>query len=232
MRQIILDTETTGIDPKQGHRIIEIGGVELVNRRLTGKHFHEYVNPEREVEEEALQVHGISNEFLHDKPLFKEVAEKFIDYIDGAELIIHNAPFDIGFLNHEFKLMRAKVRRVTDICSVIDTLAMARQLHPGQRSNLDALCKRYGVDNTNRELHGALLDSEILAQVYLAMTGGQTALFAEADEKRSTSDSVRATEVVEKKQRDSLLVIEANEQELTAHQTFIDKLEGNEKLWE
>lgn len=178
MRFVVLDTETTGLEPREGHRIIEIGCVELIGRRLTGRHFHVYLNPEREVDEGAIAVHGITNEFLADKPRFAEVVDEFFEFIKGAELIIHNAAFDIGFINHEFARLkgRPELGEVLDHCSVLDTLLMARERHPGQRNNLDALCKRYGVDNSGRDLHGALLDAEILADVYLAMTGGQTSL--------------------------------------------------------
>lgn len=178
MRFVVLDTETTGLEPREGHRIIEIGCVELIGRRLTGRHFHVYLNPEREVDEGAIAVHGITNEFLADKPRFAEVVDEFFEFIKGAELIIHNAAFDIGFINHEFARLKARpeLGEVLDHCSVLDTLRMARERHPGQRNSLDALCKRYGVDNSGRDLHGALLDAEILADVYLAMTGGQTSL--------------------------------------------------------
>jgi len=175
MRQIILDTETTGLEPSAGHRIIEIGCVELVDRRLSGNHFHQYINPEREIEDGALEVHGISSEFLQDKPIFRDVVEDFLEYIGDAELIIHNAPFDIGFLDWELSLLQRE-DRMSDHVTVLDTLELARDLHPGQRNSLDALCKRYEVDNTSRSLHGALLDAEILADVYLAMTGGQSDL--------------------------------------------------------
>jgi len=175
MRQIILDTETTGLEPGEGHRVIEIGCVELVDRRLSGQHFHQYLNPERDIEDGALEVHGISREFLLDKPVFADVVEEFLDFIRGAELIIHNAPFDIGFLDAELALL-GRDDRMGDHVSVLDTLELARDLHPGQRNNLDALCKRYEVDNSSRSLHGALLDAEILADVYLAMTGGQSDL--------------------------------------------------------
>jgi len=175
MRQIILDTETTGLEPAEGHRVIEIGCVELVDRRLSGQHFHQYLNPERDIEDGALEVHGISREFLLDKPVFADVVEEFLDFIRGAELIIHNAPFDIGFLDAELALL-GRDDRMGDHVSVLDTLELARDLHPGQRNNLDALCKRYEVDNSSRSLHGALLDAEILADVYLAMTGGQSDL--------------------------------------------------------
>ena len=175
MRQIVLDTETTGIDPNDGHRIIEIGCVEVVERELTGRNYHVYINPEREVEAEAITVHGITNEFLTDKPKFAEIADEFFEFIKGAELVIHNAAFDVGFMDSEFARLKP-VRKTADHCGVVDTLAIARAKHPGQKNNLDALCKRYGVDNSNRDLHGALLDAEILADVYLLMTGGQTAL--------------------------------------------------------
>lgn len=176
MRQIVLDTETTGIDPKQGHRIIEIGCVELLDRKLTGNTFHVYINPMREIEQEAIEVHGITNEYLADKPLFKDIAHDFIEFIKGAELVIHNAPFDVGFMDHEFALTRANLPKTADICTVLDTLVMAKRMRPGQKNNLDALCKVYNVDNTHRTYHGALLDSEILAEVYLYMSGGQTSL--------------------------------------------------------
>jgi len=176
MRQIVLDTETTGLEPQDGHRIIEVGALELIERRPTGKMFHKYLNPEREVEEGALQVHGLSSDFLKDKQLFSEVAQELLGFIDGAELIIHNAPFDIGFLNHELALCSTEYGKVEDYSTVLDTLILARELHPGQRNSLDALCRRYEVDNSNRQLHGALLDSELLLDVYLMMTGGQSAL--------------------------------------------------------
>lgn len=176
-RYVVLDTETTGMPVTDGHRIIEIGCVELLGRRLTGRHFHVYLNPDREIDEGAIAVHGITNEYVADKPRFREVADEFYEFIKGAQLIIHNAAFDVGFINNEFALLGQSERAdVSDYCSVLDTLMMARERHPGQRNSLDALCKRYGVDNSNRELHGALLDSEILADVYLAMTGGQTNL--------------------------------------------------------
>lgn len=176
MRQIVLDTETTGLEPKDGHRVIEIGCVELMNRRLTGNDRRWYLNPDREVDAGAVDVHGITNEFLADKPRFAEVVDEFLEYVSGAELVIHNAPFDIGFLNNELAVHLAREERVDAICCVLDTLVMARKMHPGQRASLDALCKRYEIDNSQREYHGALLDARILAEVYLAMTGGQAAL--------------------------------------------------------
>jgi DNA polymerase-3 subunit epsilon len=175
MRQIILDTETTGLEPADGHRVIEIGCVELIDRRLTGRHFHQYLNPERDIEDGALEVHGISGEFLADKPVFAEVVDEFLAFIEGAELLIHNAPFDLAFLDAELALL-GRADRVADHAAVIDTLELARELHPGQRNSLDALCKRYEIDDSNRTLHGALLDAGILADVYLAMTGGQSDL--------------------------------------------------------
>ncbi len=181
MRQIVLDTETTGLDPQEGHRIIEIGCVELIDRRLTRHNFHQYIQPDREIDAGAAAVHGITSAFLADKPRFAEVADAFLRYIEGAELIIHNAPFDLGFLDHEFGRWRPGMSKIADLCEVTDTLAMARRLHPGQRNGLDALCKRYTIDNSHRDLHGALLDAEILADVYLAMTGGQVALHLGGD---------------------------------------------------
>ncbi|SDB13085.1 DNA polymerase-3 subunit epsilon [Pseudidiomarina indica] len=176
MRQIVLDTETTGLDPAQGHRIIEIGALELIGRKLTGRTFHVYINPQRVVEQEAIEVHGITNEFLQDKPVFEQIVDEFIEFIHGAELVIHNAAFDVGFIDHELQRCRKDVGRVADFCGVLDTLMLARELRPGQRNNLDALCRAYGIDNSGRTFHGALLDAELLADVYLAMTGGQTKL--------------------------------------------------------
>jgi len=176
LRQIVLDTETTGLEVSHGHRVIEIGGVEMIDRRLTGRHFHQYLNPERDIDDGALEVHGITHEFLQDKPVFADIATEFFEFIEGAELIIHNAPFDLGFLDHELSLLSDAPRQIADISGVLDTLVLARELHPGQRNSLDALCKRYEVDDSTRTLHGALLDAELLADVYLAMTGGQTDL--------------------------------------------------------
>ncbi len=221
MRQIVLDTETTGIDPLQGHRIIEIGCVELVDRKLTGNHYHVYINPERVVEEEAISVHGITNEFLADKPRFAEIAEGFKEFIAGSELVIHNAAFDVGFINHEFALLRPALPKVEAICGVLDTLAMARKKHPGQKNNLDALCKRYGIDNSHRDLHGALLDAEILADVYLLLSGGQTALSLDAEgEGGSQVSGVRRLSA----DRARLRVITPAADELEAHEAYLDKL--------
>jgi DNA polymerase-3 subunit epsilon len=182
MRQVVLDTETTGLTPEAGHRIIEIGCVELINRRPTQNRFHRYINPERAVEVGALQVHGIEDDFLARQPRFADVAAEFMEFVRGAELIIHNADFDVEFINHELKRIEQLPHQIRDCCQVLDTLALARRLHPGQRNTLDALAKRYGVDNSKRELHGALLDAQILAEIYLAMTGGQVSLLLEAEE--------------------------------------------------
>lgn len=194
MRQIVLDTETTGLETRDGHRLIEIGAVEVINRRLTDNRYHQYINPEREIDPDAIAVHGISNEQVADKPVFAEVAQEFWDFICGAELVIHNAPFDVGFIDYELTLLREKDTSldfgpVAEHCSVLDTLAMARGMHPGQRNNLDALCKRYAIDNGHRVLHGALLDAEILAEVYLAMTGGQTALTLDSGSEDESVDT-------------------------------------------
>ncbi len=215
-RQIILDTETTGLEPKEGHRIIEIGCVEMLNRRLTGNNFHQYLRPDREIDAEAIEVHGITNEFLADKPRFEDIADDLLAYLEGAELIIHNAPFDIGFINHELRLIDPSSKPITDFCTVTDTLRMARQMFPGQRASLDALCRRYEINNAHRTLHGALLDSEILADVYLAMTGGQVSLLL-GGEDRSTQEqgggAVRRLQV----DTSRLRVIPASEEELASH---------------
>jgi DNA polymerase-3 subunit epsilon len=234
MRQIVLDTETTGIDPRE-HRIIEIGCVELVDRKLTGNHYHVYINPEREVEAEAIQVHGITNEFLADKPLFNQVADEFYRFIEGAELVIHNAPFDVGFINMEFQRLGNPVGQVSEYCSVLDTLVMAREKHPGQKNNLDALCKRYFVDNSQRDLHGALLDAEILALVYLAMTGGQTSLIL-SDEPATGSSGGRQTEGLAARRPidgNDLPLVNISQEELDAHRAFLDLIEskGSSPLW-
>ena len=225
MRQIVLDTETTGLEPKQGHKIIEIGCVEMINRKLTGNHFHVYINPQREVEEEAIEVHGITNEFLSDKPLFENIADDFLDYVKGAELVIHNAPFDIGFLDHELNLLDGSSGTMTDYCTVLDTLVLARQMHPGQKNSLDALCKRYFIDNSRRELHGALLDSEILAEVYLGMTGGQTDLSLAPKQDYLTTTN-RDNGGIRRLSEDRLpfKIIKASNEELDEHQLYMEKL--------
>lgn len=234
MRQIVLDTETTGLEPSDGHRIIEIGCVELFNRRPTGNHFHRYINPEREVDAGAIEVHGITNEFLADKPRFVTIAEEFFAFIEGAELVIHNAAFDVGFINHEFNLLK-RFGRVEEHCSILDTLLMARKLHPGQKNNLDALCRRYDIDNSRREFHGALLDAQILADVYLAMTGGQTALILHGgDEGDQAGGVVGATIRRFTANRPKLKVIRATEADLEAHETrlkTVDKQSGGNTVW-
>ncbi|MEI7949397.1 MAG: DNA polymerase III subunit epsilon [Gammaproteobacteria bacterium] len=224
MRQIVLDTETTGLDPSQGHRIIEIGCVELLNRKHTGRHLHVYLNPEREVDAGALEVHGITDEFLADKPLFAAISDTFLEFVKGAELIIHNAPFDIGFLNNELALLNKGHAAMSEYCSVLDTLAMARKKHPGQKNNLDALCRRYQVDNSQRELHGALKDAEILADVYLMMTGGQSTLglgYEGTGENNSASTQVHKLAA----DRPALRVIKADDTELAAHQQRLQQIE-------
>lgn len=230
MRQIVLDTETTGIDPSEGHRIIEIGCVELMERQLTGRHYHVYINPEREVEAEAITIHGITNEFLEDKPVFSKVADEFFEFIKGAELVIHNAAFDIGFMDAEFARLKSK-RKTTEHCGVVDSLAIARKKHPGQKNNLDALCKRYGVDNSNRELHGALLDAEILADVYLLLTGGQTALSLDAN-----SDVAGGGLGVRRiaQDRKPLPVLSTSDEEEAAHQEFMTALaaKAGDTVWD
>lgn len=236
-RQVILDTETTGISTAEDHRIIEIGCVEMVNRRLTGQTFHQYINPHREIDAGAIEVHGITNEFLADKPSFEDIAEDFLQFIEGAELIIHNAPFDVGFIDHELKKLSGEKRRINSLCTVLDTLKMARDKHPGQKNNLDALCKRYDVDNSNRELHGALLDAEILADVYLAMTGGQVSMLLAANEEEtatSTTSGSEAEEVIATVKSRNLKVIRASEEELAAHEAMLEKVQkssGGECVW-
>lgn len=228
MRQIILDTETTGLDPKSGHRVIEVAGVEMVNRRLTGNHFHRYLNPQREIDAGAQQVHGISLEFLQDKPLFGDVAEDFLAFLGEAELIIHNAPFDVGFLDHE--LQRLGMAGIKTRCTVTDTLKMAKALHPGQRNNLDALCKRYQVDNAGRTLHGALLDAELLAEVYLAMTRGQDSLMIDLEEVSAT----HSVPLQERSVPHVLVVFAASDDELAAHWRQIEDIDKASKgkcLW-
>lgn len=216
MRQVVLDTETTGISPTSGHRVIEVGCVEIINRRLTNRHYHTYLNPQREVDEGAFKVHGISTEFLQDKPLFKDIVHDLLAFVEGAEVIIHNAPFDTGFLNSELKKIKWK-NVFEDHCRVFDTLAFARAKHPGQRNTLDALCKRYDIDNSNRNLHGALLDAEILASVYLAMTGGQTELFAE--EGLEKSQAIRTSHSTSLTSHSPIIYATATE--LESHEAFV-----------
>lgn len=232
MRQIVLDTETTGLDPLQGHRIIEIGCVEIENRRVSGNHFQCYLNPDREIEEAAIEVHGLTSQFLADKPSFQQIESEFLQFVTGAELIIHNAPFDIGFLDHELARTPSATTAMSTICSVLDTLRFAREKHPGQRNSLDALCKRYGVDNTQRQLHGALLDAEILADVYLSMTSGQSSLPLQEEQSEVTLRQQRARKL--DPDRKPLAVIQATAEELKAHQQRLQDIEsGSEQgcLW-
>jgi DNA polymerase III subunit epsilon len=243
MRQVVLDTETTGLDVEQKHRVIEIGCVELVNRRLTGKVLQRYLNPERDIDEGAQQVHGLTRERLAKEPKFAEIGAELVDFIRDAELVIHNAPFDVGFLNYELSHLPEGGVKIQGICRVLDTLALARQMHPGQRNSLDALCKRYSIDNSHRDYHGALLDARILADVYLAMTGGQAklGLSAQSDAKRggvrarptaaavvaAGGDSVAATAV-------RIIVVQATAEELAAHElalTRLDKASGGKTVW-
>ncbi len=233
-RQIILDTETTGLETKQGHRLIEIGCVEMIGRRLTGNNFHQYLQPDREIDAGALAVHGISNEFLVDKPRFEEIAEDLIEYLRGAELVIHNAPFDVGFLDHELARFGGRFQPITGYCTVLDTLVMARQAFPGQRNSLDALCKRYEIDNGHRTLHGALLDAEILADVYLAMTGGQVNLLL-GNEKDEGGNATAQAGSIRRLQLEpgALKVIRASEEDLIAHAERLAAIEkaSGKRLW-
>lgn len=232
MRQIILDTETTGLEPQNGHRVIEIGCIELLNRRLTKSRFHYYLNPDRDIDEGAIEVHGLTTTFLADKPRFAEIAEDLLAYVQGAELIIHNAPFDRGFLDAEFARVYKDWPGLAQHCSILDTLQLARQLHPGQKNNLDALCKRYSVDNTQRTLHGALLDAEILADVYLAMTGGQVKLSLESDDAGEIKNETAIRPI--SSQRPPLRIIQPTAEELTAHQQclqVIQKNTGQPSVW-
>jgi DNA polymerase-3 subunit epsilon len=232
MRQIVLDTETTGLDPSQGHRIIEIGCVEIINRRLTENRFHHYLNPDREIDPGAQEVHGITSDFLRDKPRFDAICDELLAFVEGAELIIHNAPFDLAFLRRELELLGRGGELLEERCRVIDTLLLARNLHPGQKNTLDALCKRYGIDNSQRTLHGALLDAEILADVYLAMTGGQSRLFTEGD-----TDEAALLRKTVRRPRDSRLplpVVRASTDEIACHRAYlgiIDRASGGRCLW-
>ena len=228
-RQIILDTETTGINPQEGHRIIEIGCVEMFNRRLTGNNFHVYLNPDRFIEQEAINIHGITNEFVADKQRFRDIAQQFFDYVQGAELVIHNAAFDVGFINHEFKLLAAPLPPVDSVCAILDTLKLARDLHPGQKNNLDALCRRYDIINSHRTFHGALLDAEILADVYLAMTGGQVSLNL-ANNSGNEQNNQQQIGLVH---RGALKVVSATVDEVAAHEKRLDLVQkkGGSCLW-
>lgn len=226
-RIIVLDTETTGMNREggahyEGHRIIEIGAVEIINRKLTGRHFHRYIKPDRLVDPEAIAVHGITDEFLVDKPSYHEIHKDFVEFIQGAELVAHNAPFDVGFINHEFHLLDVNLANVESFCQITDTLAMARRLFPGKRNNLDVLCERYGIDNSHRSLHGALLDAEILADVYLLMTGGQTSLSLEHSDDNRFDNSV--LQAANSKVQRNLRIISATESELIEHETRLDAI--------
>ncbi|MDR3478702.1 MAG: DNA polymerase III subunit epsilon [Gammaproteobacteria bacterium] len=232
MRQVILDTETTGLSTDLGHRIIEIGCVELVNRKLTGRHYHQYINPQRDIDDGAMAVHGITNDFLQNKPYFADISKEFMDFIVDAELIIHNAPFDVGFINYELKLLKQSWKPIADYCRIVDTLTMARQLHVGQRNSLDALCKRYTIDSSQRELHGALLDANLLARVYLAMTGGQATLFAEAEANEVSAQQQTETVVASHIKRVNLCVTKADEAELVDHDKMLQVMAQKGKcLW-
>ena len=236
MRQIVFDTETTGLEPEQGHRIIEIGAIELVNRRRTGRQFHRYLCPDREIDPGAVQVHGLTTEFLSNQPRFADVFADLREFVAGAELIIHNAPFDVAFMDAEFARLAAQGavpgQMVTrDVCGVLDTLALARQMHPGQRNSLDALCKRYSIDNSHRDLHGALIDADLLLEVYLAMTGGQSALTLDDE---STADGVVAAVARAVRPAGTLVVLRATHDELIAHETMLkllDKSSGGKTAW-
>jgi len=235
MRQIVLDTETTGMDTRLGNRVIEIGCVELINRKLTGNNFHVYINPERESEEGALAVHGLTTEFLSDKPLFKDIAQEFVNYISGAELIIHNAPFYVGFLDYELNKIEGNQSLIGDICSVVDSLALAKQKHPGQKNNLDVLCKRYLVDNSGRDLHGALLDAELLADVFLLMTGGQRDLSWENQTEGANSNygtQAQSFQLIDRNNRE-FVVKRASDDELQAHESLLQHMatQSERVLW-
>ena len=234
MRQIVLDTETTGLDPAAGHRVIEIGCVELVHRRYTERDFHRYINPQRSVDAGALAVHGIEESFLATQPVFADIAAEFIEFVSGGELVIHNAAFDVGFINHELKRLSGMPGDIRDICEVRDTLTLARRMHPGQRNSLDALAKRYEVDNSMRELHGALLDARILSEVYLAMTGGQVSLMLDAGSAGQHGPAKSASAVIDRAGL-NLIVQAASDAELDAHDAMLERIReqsGDAPLWD
>ncbi len=231
MRQIVLDTETTGLHTEEGHRIIEIGCIELIDRKMTGNRFHHYINPLRKIDEAALAVHGITEDFLQTKPLFAQIANELMEFISGAELIIHNAPFDVGFINYELGLTKQKWKPLSKYCRITDTLVMARQLHVGQRNSLDALCKRYNIDNSQRDLHGALLDAQLLAQVYLAMTGGQGSLFDGGRSSETRQQTVMETQV-KVDRTGQLIVVTATDDEMVLHEQKLQQMaEKGKCLW-
>jgi DNA polymerase-3 subunit epsilon len=233
MRQVVLDTETTGLEPEAGHRIIEIGAVEIVGRRLTGRHFHQYLNPDRAIDEGAQAVHGLTAEFLADKPRFADIAESLQAFLSGAEVIIHNAPFDVGFLDAEWRRLSQGPESTTSLCEITDSLTLARRLHPGQKNSLDALCRRYDIDNTERTLHGALLDAELLADVFLAMTGGQTALGLGAEDGEGAGSAREVTLAAPKQWPKTPRAVLSSEAE-AAHHAYLEALEkaaGAPPLW-
>ncbi|MDE0193738.1 MAG: DNA polymerase III subunit epsilon [Gammaproteobacteria bacterium] len=235
MRQVVLDTETTGLEPEQGgHRVIELGAVEIVDRKITGGRFHEYIDPQREIDDAAFDVHGLDADSLAGKPKFAEVADAFLAFVEDSEVIIHNAPFDLAFIDYELSLLdRPGTTRLLDVCTVTDSLAMARRKHPGQKNGLDALCRRYEVDNSARELHGALLDAEILADVYLRMTGGQMSLFEDDDDARAETLGIReVTRLPE--DRPAVAVVLASAEEISVHEAYLDNLDAgaeNGAVW-
>jgi DNA polymerase-3 subunit epsilon len=246
MRQVVLDTETTGLSTSQGHRIIEIGCLEMVNRRLTGREFHRFLNPDRDIDEGAEAVHGISREQLETEPRFHEIVDEFLGFVKDAELVIHNADFDVGFLEHELRLMKHAQAQITDHCTVLDTLTLAREIHPGQRNSLDALCKRYEVDASKRDVHGALIDSELLARVYLAMTGGQSSLLLDEEEAaergapvgarpsaRSVAGAASGRQPLTDGASYDLKVIKPTEAEAAAHEAMLEKIrESGACVWD
>ncbi len=233
MRQVILDTETTGLEWEEGHRIIEIGCLELIERRITKNRFHTFLNPNRDIDQGALEVHGITSESLSGKPLFSEIVDDLIDFIRGSELIMHNAPFDLGFLNYELSLLNVPVDRIQEICQVLDTLQVARQLHPGQRNSLDALCKRYGVDNSHRIQHGAMLDAEILADVFLLMTGGQSEFkFDKIKTPEGIGKPNNNVDKIHVNDYSKLVVTQPSEEEIALHERWLDLLEVGKSLKE
>ena len=232
MRQIVLDTETTGLEVSQGHRVIEIGCVEIINRKITRRHYHQYINPLREIDKGAMEVHGITNDFLIDKPIFESIYQPFIEFLGGSELIIHNASFDLGFLDAEISKIDPDVGPLGQRCSVVDSLELARAKHPGQKNSLDALCKRYDVDDSQREFHGALLDAEILADVYLLLTGGQANLGFSVGDETSRADIKEARK--SKNERGPLTVLKASPDELSYHESKLDSIEkisGKSSVW-
>jgi DNA polymerase-3 subunit epsilon len=233
MRQVVLDTETTGLDAASGHRVIEIGCVELLNRRYSDRNFHRYINPERSVDAGALAVHGIEEEFLATQPVFADIVAEFLEFVEGSELVIHNASFDVGFINHELARLEGLPKDIRDICEVRDTLSLARRMHPGQRNSLDALSKRYDVDNSMRELHGALLDAKILAEVYLAMTGGQGSLSLDAEATSRSNEGSASPGTLDRAGLD-LVVLAANDSELDAHDAMLERMRaqtGRAPIW-